>query len=218
VGLVLFSAATENERSLYHLVESAFPMLSSSPPSSLLALPSPRRRIAATRAVAALVWAAALILAVGDDVPTTASDLPTLVALLLTVYPLIDAVSSAIEAAAGASRGSAFRLPLVNATLSAAASVALAVAAFGSDAGAVLAVFGVWASVSGALQLGVAIARRRAGSREVSMIVSGGLSTIAGVTFAAASAQHAAHLANLAGYAALGAVLFLVWAVRPASR
>jgi uncharacterized membrane protein HdeD (DUF308 family) len=191
-------------------------MLSSAPPSSLLVLPSSRRRIAATRAVAALVWAVALVLAVGDDVPTTASGLSTLVALLLTAYPLIDALSSATEAAAA--RGAATRLPLVNATLSAAASVALAVAAFGSDAGAVLAVFGVWASVSGALQLGVAIARRRAGSRELPMIVSGGLSTIAGVTFAAASAQHAAHLANLAGYAALGAVLFLVWAARPASR
>jgi uncharacterized membrane protein HdeD (DUF308 family) len=191
-------------------------MLSSSLPSPLLALPSPRRRIAATRAVAALVWAAALVIAVGDDVPTTASAVPTLVALLLTAYPLIDALSAAMEAAAA--RGAPRRLPLVNATLSTAASFALAVAAFGSDAGAVLAVFGVWASVSGALQLGVAIARRRAGSHEVAMIVSGGVSTIAGVTFAAASAQHAAHLANLAGYAALGAVLFLVWAARSASR
>jgi uncharacterized membrane protein HdeD (DUF308 family) len=171
-----------------------------------------RRRLAATRAVAALVWAAALVVAVGDDVPTTASDVPALVALVLAAYPLIDALCSAAEAAAA--RGSAARLSLVNATLSATASVALAVAALGSDAGAVLAVFGAWASVSGALQLGVAIARRRAGSREVEMIVSGGLSTIAGVTFAAASAQDAAHLANLAGYAALGAVLFLVWAAR----
>jgi uncharacterized membrane protein HdeD (DUF308 family) len=172
----------------------------------------PRRRTALARAVAALVWAAALVIAVGDDVPTTASDVPTLVALLLAAYPLIDALSSATEAAAA--RGAAIRLPLVNATISAAASVGLAIAAFGADAGAALAVFGAWASVSGALQLGVAITRRRAGSREVAMIVSGGLSTIAGVTFVAASAQHAAHLASLAGYAALGAVLFLVWAAR----
>jgi hypothetical protein len=194
-------------------------MLSTSPSSPLRALPSSpgaplrlRRRIAVTRAVAALAWAIALVVVVGDDVPTTASDVPALGALLLAAYPLVDALCSATEAAAA--RGSAARLPVVNATLGAAASVALAIAAFGADAGAVLAVFGAWASVSGALQLGVAIARRRAGSREVEMIVSGGLSTIAGVTFVAAAAQHAAHLANLAGYAALGAVLFLLWAAR----
>ncbi len=46
------------------------------------------------------------------------------------------------------------------------------------------------------------------------MIVSGGLSTVAGLSFVAAAGEHDAHLAMLAGYAALGAVLYLVWTTR----
>jgi hypothetical protein len=51
------------------------------------------RRIANIRAVLALAWAA-LIIAVGSDVPTTASDLAAGVAALLASYPLIDVVAS----------------------------------------------------------------------------------------------------------------------------
>jgi len=46
------------------------------------------------------------------------------------------------------------------------------------------------------------------------MIVSGALSTIAGISFLAASGNDEAHLATLAGYMALGALLFLLWASR----
>ncbi len=45
------------------------------------------RRIANIRAVLALAWAAAVIIAVGGDVPTTASDLAARVAALLASYP-----------------------------------------------------------------------------------------------------------------------------------
>jgi hypothetical protein len=48
--------------------------------------------------------------------------------------------------------------------ISLAASVGLAVAAATAD-GSTLAIFGVWAIVSGAVQLGTAAMRRRAGSR-----------------------------------------------------
>ena len=46
------------------------------------------------------------------------------------------------------------------------------------------------------------------------MMVSGGLSTVAGLSFVAASGNDEAHLATLAGYMALGALLFLVGAFR----
>lgn len=172
------------------------------------------RRIAVARAGAALVWAAALAVAVGDDVPTTASALPTLVAVLLTAYPLIDVVASVVEAAdAGTARRDAAVLR-ANAALSALAAVALGVATFGSDAGATLVAFGAWAVVSGAVQLGVAVRRRRTAGRQVPMLVSGGLSALVGVTIAAGAGQDDAHLGGLAGYAAFGAVLYLVWAAR----
>jgi hypothetical protein len=152
------------------------------PGTSLRAVP---QQIAVVRALLALVWAAAVVIAVGDHVPTTDTDLPTTAALFLASYPLIDVIASL-----------------------------LAIAAFGSDAGATLIAFGAWAAVSGAIQLGIAIHRRRAEGRQLPMIVSGGLSTVAGLSFIAASGDDKAHLATLGGYMAVGALLYLLWARR----
>ena len=172
---------------------------------------TPRRRIAWVRAGAALAWAGGFVVALGGD-PDAAATVPTAAAVLLVAYPLIDVFSSAVEARE--SPASARTLPIVNALISLAASVGLAVAATTADAGTTLAVFGVWAIVSGAVQLGTAAMRRRAGSRELPMIVSGAISTIAGLSFVAGSTQDVAHLTNLAGYAAFGAVLYVIWAAR----
>jgi hypothetical protein len=169
------------------------------------------QRIAYIRAVLALAWAAAVIIAVGSDVPTTASDLTAGVAALLASYPLID-VGASIAAARhdGASRN----VLRVNAAISTAAVVAIAVTGFGSDAGATLASFGAWAAISGAIQFGVAIHRPRSRGAQLPMIVSGGLSTIAGLGFIAQSSGNDAHLTYIGGYMALGALLYLLWAVR----
>jgi uncharacterized membrane protein HdeD (DUF308 family) len=172
---------------------------------------APRRRIAWVRAAAALAWAGGLVVALGGD-PDAAATVPTAAAVLLVAYPLIDVFSSAVEA--WESPASARLLPVVNALISLAASVALAVAATTADAGTTLAVFGGWAIVSGAVQLGTAAMRRRAGSRELSMIASGAISTVAGLSFVAGSSHDVAHLTNLAGYAGFGAVLYVIWAVR----
>jgi uncharacterized membrane protein HdeD (DUF308 family) len=166
--------------------------------------PTPRR-IARLRAVVALVWAAALALAAGGDV---GPELSFGLAALVTAYPVIDVVALL------ARRGNRSRLPRVNAAVSTLAVVALAVAAFGSDVSAVLAVFGTWAFVAGALQLADALHRRRAGTRELPMIVSGALSALAGLSFIASSGADDPSLTPLAGYAAFGAVLFLLWAYR----
>lgn len=172
-------------------------------------LPAVPQRITVARALLALVWAAALALAIGDKVPTTGSDVPTGAALLLASYPLIDVIAS-LASSAFADR----RVLRVNAAVSTVAAVAIGATAFGSDAGSTLVAFGAWAAVSGAFLLGIAIHRRRAEGRQLPMIVSGALSTTAGVSFLAASGNDEAHLATLAGYMALGAVLFLVWAAR----
>jgi uncharacterized membrane protein HdeD (DUF308 family) len=167
------------------------------------------RRITIVRALLALVWAAAVAIAIGDRVPTTDTALPTVVAFLLASYPLIDVAASLL--------GSAFadaRVLRINAAVSAVAVIGIAGAAFGSDAGATLVAFGAWAVISGAIQLGVAIHHRRAHGRQLPMIVSGGLSTVAGLSFIAASGNEDAHLATLAGYMALGALLYLFWARR----
>ena len=169
------------------------------------------QRIAIARAVLALVWAAALVIAAGDHVPSTNSDVPIAAAALLASYPAIDAVAS-VAAALG--KDASERVLRGNAAISAIAVAAIGATAFGADAGATLAAFGAWAAVSGAIQFGVAVQRRRAGSRQLPMIVSGGLSTIAGISFLAASGMDDAHLAIVGGYMALGALLYLLSAHR----
>jgi uncharacterized membrane protein HdeD (DUF308 family) len=168
------------------------------------------QRIAVVRAVVALVWAAALLIVVGDEVPTTSSEVPIAAAALLATYPAIDVIA---YIAAALSTDASGRLLRINIALSALAVVAIGAAALGADAGATLVAFGAWAAVSGAIQFGVAV-RRRAEGRQLPMIVSGGLSTIAGISFLAASGMDDAHRATLGGYMALGALLYLLWAHR----
>jgi uncharacterized membrane protein HdeD (DUF308 family) len=169
------------------------------------------QRIAVVRAVLALVWAAALLIVVGDEVPSTSSDVPLAAAALLATYPAIDVIA---YIAAALSTDASGRLLRINIALSALAVVAIGAAALGADAGATLVAFGAWAAVSGAIQFGVAVRRRRAEGRQLPMIVSGGLSTIAGISFLAASGMDDARLATVSGYMALGALLYLLWAHR----
>jgi uncharacterized membrane protein HdeD (DUF308 family) len=169
------------------------------------------------RAFVALLWAAALVIAVGGKMPGTDSDLPVGVAAFLASYPLIDVIASLIGAASAPASARALR---INAGVSALAAVAIGIAAFASTAGATLVAFGLWASVSGAIQLALAVHRRRTEGRQLPMIVSGGLSTIAGISFIAASGMDEAKLTTIGAYMALGALLYLLWARRtqPAPR
>jgi uncharacterized membrane protein HdeD (DUF308 family) len=189
---------------------SAFPAADPVAPGASRWWDSPRR-IAIVRAVLALAWAAALVIAVGGEVPSTSSDVPVAAAALLASYPAIDVVAS-IAWALGT--GASARALRVNAAIGVLAVVAIGAAAFGAGAGATLVAFGAWAAVSGAIQLGVAVHLRRTQGRQLPMIVSGALSTIAGLGFVASAGMGDAHLAVVGGYMALGAVLYLLWAHR----
>jgi len=179
--------------------------LSRGRPSDATVVRDTPRRIAVVRAVFAIVWATALVVAVGDKVPHTDSDVPTAVAVLLASYPLIDVIASLLSARFGDAR-----VLRINAAISGLAVVGIGGAAFGSDAAATLVAVGAWAAVSGAIQFGIAVHRRRVRGGQLPLIVSGALSTIAGVSFVAQSGTNDAHLATLAGYMAFGAVLFLL--------
>jgi uncharacterized membrane protein HdeD (DUF308 family) len=178
-------------------------------PRALISWSTPRR-VSVVRALLALVWAAGLVAAIGDRVPTTHSDVPTAAGVLLATYPLIDVIASVIAAAGSGGRSAG--VLRINAAISALAAAAITATAFGSDAGTVLVAFGAWAAVSGAIQFGRAIRDRRAEGRQVLMLFSGALSTIAGIKFLASSGMDDPRLASLSGYMALGAVLFLLWA------
>jgi uncharacterized membrane protein HdeD (DUF308 family) len=110
-------------------------------------------RVFLIRGVIAIAWAAVFVAVAGS----LTTGLTVGAGVLLVVYPLIDAVATLIDARS--QHGSARRLLLVNAGSSVLAAVALGVAATRGVA-AVFVVFGVWAAVSGAAQLVVALRRR----------------------------------------------------------
>jgi len=95
-----------------------------------------------TRRVVAIAWAA--VFAAASDSLTVGAG------VLLVLYPLIDVVASVVDARG--QEGSARRPLELNAAVRVAAAVALGIAATG-DKGDVLAVFGVWAALTGAAQL-----------------------------------------------------------------
>ncbi|WP_409235814.1 hypothetical protein [Streptomyces sp. PA5.6] len=162
------------------------------------------RKLYLLRFAFAAVWAGLLF--------TTADTLGPLNGTLLVAYPLFDAACAVVDLrSARASDGAATRLS-VNIGLSVLAGVALAVAV-ASGVPAVLRVWGVWAVTAGIVQLAVGVVRRRMGG-QWPMIVSGGISTVAGASFFLQAGKDDATLTNLAGYAFLGGVFFLASALR----
>jgi uncharacterized membrane protein HdeD (DUF308 family) len=152
----------------------------------------------------AIVWALALFATAGRaGVPFT---------VLVVLYPLIDAAAVLWQLRAG--RGSdGSRIPeWINVVMSVAAAIALGIAASSSVAAA-LAVWGVWAIVSGITQLVTAILRRRAGG-QVPLIVSGAISVFAGTGFLVQGLGGAGSAVGVGGYAILGGIFFLIAAIR----
>ncbi|MEU4286869.1 hypothetical protein AB0E63_01490 [Kribbella sp. NPDC026596] len=130
---------------------------------------------------------------------------------LLVIYPLFDLAAAVIDfRSSGASRPKA---PLyLNMGLSLLAAIGLAVAAT-SGIPSVLRVWGVWAITAGIVQLIVAILRYRLGG-QWAMILSGGISVLAGSSFIVMAGGPNASLTTVAGYAILGGVFFLISAIR----
>ena len=161
------------------------------------------RRLYFARAAFAIVWAG-VTFAVADE-------LTALTTTLLVIYPLVDVAAAVIDARASRATGSPVLL-YVNIAVSFAAAAGLAVAG-SSGVPAVLRVWGVWAIVAGVVQLVVGVTRRRMGG-QWPMIISGGLSVLAGASFVAAASAADPALTNAVGYAVPGAIFFLVAAVR----
>ena len=171
--------------------------------------PSGLRSLYLIRAIFSLIWVA---LVVTTSASLKSADTPTVVAAgLFIVYPLWDAVATLLErrlAGTGAPR----RVGIVNIALGLAATIGMIIAVF-STIGTVLLVFGIWALLSGAIQLAVAAGRRRTVGAQWPMIISGGLSVLAGAAFAAMSGSATSGLSAVAGYSAFGAFWFLASAI-----
>ncbi|MBB5916075.1 uncharacterized membrane protein HdeD (DUF308 family) [Nocardia transvalensis] len=151
----------------------------------------------------AIVWAALLA--------ATASSIGPVSATLLLLYPVFDLAAAVIDHRASRATPSALLLS-VNMGLSLLTAVGLAFAV-GSGLRAVLIVWGAWAIAAGAVQLVVGVTRRALGG-QWPMILSGGISVLAGAGFILQSGGSSASLGSLAGYATLGGVFFLISAIR----
>jgi uncharacterized membrane protein HdeD (DUF308 family) len=157
------------------------------------------RRLYFARFVFAAAWAATFA-ALGSSLDAGSIT-------LLILYPAFDVASAIIDA-----RSSRDPALYVNVAVSTAAAIGLTVAA-AADIPAVLRTWGVWAIVAGLVQLVVALKRRQELGGQVAMILSGGISVIAGAGFLG-QASDATSMKVFAGYAALGGVFFLISAVR----
>jgi uncharacterized membrane protein HdeD (DUF308 family) len=173
-------------------------MTATAEPRTFTAAPA-LRRLYFVRFGFAVVWAALLAL--------TASDLGVVAGVLLVLYPLFDVAAAVVDA-----RSSRARELVLNIVVSSLAAIGLAFAAT-SGIPAALRVWGAWAILAGVVQLVVALRRRRVGG-QWAMILSGGISTVAGASFIAMAGQDDPSLTTLAGYAVLGGVFFLISAIR----
>ncbi|MHC2619937.1 uncharacterized membrane protein HdeD (DUF308 family) [Bradyrhizobium huanghuaihaiense] len=131
---------------------------------------------------------------------------------LLVLYPAWDAAANVVDAlrSGGLKQN---RTQALNVLVSLATSGAVLVA-LQMSMNVVLAVFGAWAILSGLLQLGTAIRRWKSFGAQWAMVLSGGQSALAGGFFIfQASTPAVPSIATVTGYAAVGAVYFLVSAV-----
>lgn len=171
--------------------------------SAVASSAAPLRNLYAARFVFALAWAALLA--------ASSSGLTALSVTLLVVYPLFDLGAAAYDVRSSGD-SSPRRALRVNMALSLLAAVGLAVAV-ASGVPDVLRVWGAWAVTAGAVQLVVAVRRYRLGG-QWPMILSGGISALAGASFIVLASGDDPSLAGLAGYATVGGIFFAASAIR----
>ena len=156
------------------------------------------------RAGFSVLWVAAAF--------TLGQQTPSIAAVLLIAYPAWDALANYADASRSGGLGRN-RTQGINVIVSLITALAVAMT-LQRSMNAVLGVFGVWAILSGLLQLGTAVRRWTRYGAQWAMILSGGQSALAGVFFIVQARMPAApSITALAGYAAVGAAYFLASAV-----
>ena len=143
---------------------------------------------------------------------STGQHSPVAAAVLLVVYPAWDALANYVDMSRSGGMAEN-RTQATNVLISVLTAVAVIVA-WTVNMNGVLGVFGVWAILAGLLQLGTAVRRWKRFGAQWAMILSGGQSALAGAFFIVqAHAPMPPAIAKVAGYAAVGAVYFLVSAL-----
>lgn len=152
-----------------------------------------------TRAGFSIAWILAAVAAASH---------PLAAGILLIAYPAWDALANLLD---GARSGGLKTNPTQALNVVASLAVAAAVAVWIGDMHRVLAVFGVWAILSGVLQLATGVRRWKSAGAQWAMILSGAQSALAGGFFIVqASAPATPSVTSIAPYAGFGAFYFLV--------
>lgn len=137
---------------------------------------------------------------------------PVSLVVLLIVYPAWDALANYIDMLRSGG-ATANRTQALNVGISVMTMIAV-IAALKLGAHWVLGVFGVWAILSGLLQLGTAVRRWKRFGAQWAMILSGAQSALAGAFFIVqGGVPLSAAIGRVAGYAAVGAAYFLISAL-----
>ncbi|WP_404475391.1 hypothetical protein [Microbacterium aerolatum] len=155
----------------------------------------------------ALIWVG-IMFAISAD----ATEPNALLTVLLVIYPLFDAAAVLWQLRADPDKQRSKAAEWINVVVSVAIAIALGIAS-SIAIPAALAVWGVWAIIVGVPQLIAAIRNRRNGG-QVPQMLSGGISVFAGLGFLLQALQGNGMISGAAGYASLGAIFFLVSAIR----
>lgn len=134
----------------------------------------------------------------------------TIASILMIIYPAWDVIGTFLDIRANHSAPS--RTPqYINAAISAVTTLAVGLALQKGIPEALM-VFGTWAILTGLIQLVLGLRRRKLLGGQWPMIISGGQSTIAGISFIVMAHDPAMGIINLAGYSAFGAFYYLLTA------
>ena len=135
--------------------------------------------------------------------------MPSLAAVMLVAYPAWDALANYLDASrsGGLARN---KSQMLNFVVCVATAIAVA-ATLPHGMHAVLQIFGVWATLSGLLQLLTGVRRWKSYGAQWVMILSGAQSGLAGAyMLSKAVGTEPASIADIAPYAAFGAFHFLI--------
>ncbi len=155
------------------------------------------------RATFSVIWVASAF---------TVGSTPPIAAALLIVYPAWDAIVNFADASRSGGIGRN-KSQMLNFIVSAATAIAV-IFAIGKSMNTVVAVFGLWAVLSGVFQLVTALRRWKSYGAQWAMILSGAQSALAGAFFVKMAGGTAPlGITTVAPYAAFGAFYFLVSAI-----
>jgi uncharacterized membrane protein HdeD (DUF308 family) len=155
------------------------------------------------RAIFSIAWVAAAV-ALGAH--------PAIAAILLIIYPAWDAAANLVDARTngGLKVNPSQSLNVVASTV----MTIVVILAVMKDNHAVLAAFGIWAILSGLLQLYTGVRRWRSYGAQWAMVLSGAQSTLAGGFMISQSlGAQMPGILDIAPYASFGAFYFLVSAI-----